>query len=63
MAAGGPCLLVSEQLDAVSVVSGRQSEVFDYVFARRFCELGAPCSGSCAPPSKTCSTAPRYARS
>jgi len=37
--------LVSEQLDAVSVVSGRQSEVFDYVFARRFCELGGPLLG------------------
>jgi hypothetical protein len=30
-AAGGDCLLVIEQLDAVSVVSGRRPEVFDAV--------------------------------
>ncbi|WP_089727003.1 ATP-binding protein [Candidatus Thiosymbion oneisti] len=33
LAAGDPCLLVIEQLDAVSVVSGRRSEVFDAVAA------------------------------
>jgi hypothetical protein len=31
LAAGGDCLLVIEQLDAVSVVSGRRPEVFDAV--------------------------------